>query len=180
MSQTVKTYAVRRRIKVGSEYRGGPGKRTDPVTVEHLVPEAHLWRKAESLLHTGWLQEVKVPVEDLFAAFELRQLSSSDCLAVLGRLGLQDGVSALGAHRSPRAAPSRPQVTREHKTELAPDTNPGPGQFRNRRRPVKAAKAPVKKSPAKAPAEKTKTKPTTTGRKRANTAVLIPMREVTE
>lgn len=175
--ETVKTYAARRRLKVGSEFRDGPRRTVDPVTVEHLVPEAHLWHKAESLLHTGYMSEVEVPIEDLFAALELRQISSADSLEILARLGLRDGVTAHGTHKSPRAAEARTPVTREAAKELEPGRQPGPGQFRNRRKPVKPAKAPAKKSAARPVRTRETAKPTTTSSKRSGTAVMIALRK---
>lgn len=175
--ETVKTYAARRRLKVGSEFRDGPRRTVDPVTVEHLVPEAHLWHKAEALLHTGYMREVEVPIADLFAALELREISSADCLEILARLGLRDGITAHGTHKSPRAAEARTPVTREAAKELAPGREVGPGQFRNRRKPVKAAKAPAKKAPAKRVRTQETPKPTTTSNKRSGTAVMIALRK---
>src|SRR6266568_3482533 len=115
MADMVKTYAAARRLKIGDEYRDGPRFKHDPVEIEHLVPEAHLWPKHESLLHTGMLKELEVPVEDLFAAFELRQISSGDALQILERLGLAEGVNATGAHRSPRRPSPAPPRKREQK-----------------------------------------------------------------
>lgn len=174
--QTVKTYAARRRIKIGTEFRDGPARTSMTPTVDHLVPEAHLWFRQESLVHTGMLAEVEVPIEDLFAAFELRSIPSADCLAILARLGLKNGVETLGAHHSPRTAPSRPRTTRTATKELAPSRKGGPGALRNRRKPVAAKKAPAKKVTAKAAKTTLTAKATTTSNKKAGTGVMIPLR----
>lgn len=177
--QTIKVLAARRRIKIGDEFIDGPKKLTDPVTVEHLVPQAHLWYRNESLLHTGWLQEVEVPVEDLFASFELRKLDSATCLQILHNLGLKDQVELMGPHKTPRVpSPDRRKPPARESKELAPDRKGGPGTYRRRTTPVKAKKQAHTRSEATAPDRTVVAKKTTTSRQRRGSAPEIPLTTV--
>lgn len=168
--KTVKTYYARRRLTIGEGFREPPAI-GEPVTPANLVPECVLWPKYESLLHFGRIAAIEVSVEELFASFELHQLSAAECMGILERMGLKDGIELQGPHSSPRA-PAKAPAKRAAK-QLHASRKGGPGTLRKRAHPVATKMPPAVTPDAKPPAMRIRAKKTTT-------RVTIPMNTLAE
>jgi hypothetical protein len=85
--KTVQVYVARRRLKMGPDtYREPEERRTGQEG--QLVPEAHLWVRHESWLHTGYLRLKEVTVAELDAAFAEFAVPAADQAEIRRVLGL--------------------------------------------------------------------------------------------
>lgn len=98
----VTTYIARRRLKMAPEIWREP---------DQLVPEAVLWPRYESWLHTGHIREVEVEVE----AFESALEDAQPPLTELEKTRIRDITSV---EHAPRVAPfTRTRVLEQAATE---------------------------------------------------------------
>lgn len=161
----VKAYRARYRLEVG------PGDWREPGDD---VPEAFLWFRMESFLHTGRIVEVWLTEAEFMATLALHDISEENRLLILERAGLADGVSRGGPHLSPFRDEPGPKPP----AQVIPDPRDlkGPVPRRPERKDATPPELPDKRSNAKPPKEKLATRKRT----RTTNPELAPVRELVE
>lgn len=157
--QSVRTFRARRRLKLGPDIHREP---------DELVPEAIIWPRYESQIHTGQIIETRCTPSEFEAALEgaVPPISTEDLMLIRERhLGLQHG-----PHRMPF---TRTQVLKQVVDAAALEaqaaigeamdtptvlTGPVPNAMTRPPVPVQRVKVerankPVKRTPRKSPAK---------------------------
>lgn len=171
---TVTTYVARRRLKMAPGVFRNPAPKGRPVEEGQLVPEAHLWFREESYLHTGELREVEVTPKQLQEAMDEFEVPADKQKLIRTRVGL--GTARVrGAHRSPSNAANG--FERPPHKDAKVTTNDGPVP----------EKAPRKPSVKRKRVRKTANKPVEVQEpaqhleyRKSTTPVIIPLRVLDE
>lgn len=172
--KTVKVYVAARRLKMApGVFREPEEKKTGQAG--QLVPEAHLWTRHESWLHTGHLRLKEVTPKELTAAFDEFGVPQEDRAEIRRLVGL--GTALRGPHATPGAA-RRSRAVPAPAPTVKIGTLSGPVPPRPDRAPRSAAPAAldpeVNKEP---PAEKQITRKSGG---HPSTAIKIPMRALND
>jgi hypothetical protein len=89
----IDTYLARRRCLIGESWRE-PGE---------PVPEAHLWRLIDALLHAGYVEKVQLSEADFAAA--VAKYCPEDAKAIYDRLDLKSLELPNAKHKGPERTP---------------------------------------------------------------------------